>query len=170
MRDSTDAGFKSNRTKLRSCFLPLVGNICAGDNFGQSNAYQEFSWYGVPLSEGAGFRGSHVSLRDARGPRQQLRRREFAGNRLTFNQDECEGRALVVYAEHHAGSTENVLSFNAVFSGLNTSLSPSKTNQTGATCGRPSERTVATFAVRFPKSRNACHSLGVMDFMVGTPD
>lgn len=41
-----------------------------------------------------------------------LRGREFAGNRLTLNQDECEGRMLAVYAEH-ARITEDVLSSNA---------------------------------------------------------
>jgi hypothetical protein len=41
-------------------------------------------------------------------------------------------------------------------------LSLSNMNQTGATCGRPSGRTVATFAVRFPKSKNARHSLGII--------
>jgi len=45
-----------------------------------------------------------------------LRGREFAGNRLTLNQDECEGRMLAVYADH-ARIKEDVLSSNGIFAG-----------------------------------------------------
>src|ERR1700733_15750685 len=40
----------------------------------------------------------------------------------------------------------------------NTIESPSRPNQTGTTCGRPSPRTVASLAVRAPSTRKALHS------------
>src|SRR5580704_24665 len=40
----------------------------------------------------------------------------------------------------------------------NTMESPSRSNQTGTTCGRPSLRTVASLAVRAPSTRKALHS------------
>src|SRR4051812_20101233 len=40
--------------------------------------------------------------------------------------------------------------------------SPSSTNHTGTTCGRPSFRAVATLAVRVLSMTNACHSCSVM--------
>ena len=63
------------------------------------------------------------------------------------------------------GSRKRFLPLILVLNVVNTSSSPSRTNHTGATCGKPFERTVATFAVRVPNNRNSRHSGGVMDFM-----
>ncbi len=60
------------------------------------------------------------------------------------------------------------LPFTLSFPVVKTSSSFSRSNQTGATCGRPSERTVASFAVRVPESRNEPYSSVVIGFMIGT--
>jgi len=41
---------------------------------------------------------------------------------------------------------------------VKTRSSPSRTNQIGTTCGRPSMRVVATLPVRVPSATNARHS------------
>src|SRR5947209_14918486 len=45
---------------------------------------------------------------------------------------------------------------------LKTKSSPSSTNQTGTTCGRPSRRVVASLAVRVPVETNSLHSVSVI--------
>ena len=94
--------------------------------------------------------------------------REFAGNCHTLNQDECEGRALVVYAEHHAGITEDVLSFNGVFSGHE--------HQFVAVQDKPDRRNMWAAVGTNGDLRSALSEeqkrmplAGVMDFMMGAP-
>ena len=106
----------ANGKNIEDRISPLVGNAFAGDNFGECNADQKLFCYGVPLSVGLGLLGSHVSPPDARGPsKSSAGESSLATAAPSIKTSAKGGRSLSM--RHHAGITQDVLSFNGVFSG-----------------------------------------------------
>src|ERR1700730_12920610 len=119
-------------------FSPLVGNACAGDNFGECNADQEVSCYGIPLSVCVGLLGAHVSLGDARGPRQKLHSASSLATATPSIKTNAKGGRSSSMLSITRESRRMFFPLTESFPVMNTSLSLSNMNQTGATCGRPS--------------------------------
>ena len=67
------------------------------------------------------------------------------------------------------GSRTSVRPFTVPSPVVKITSSPSSTNHTGAACGRPSARVVATFAVRVPSVKNARRSSSVMVYDMHGP-
>jgi hypothetical protein len=108
---------------------------------------------------------THVAAGDPGGPLQQ--RPRILGD-LSSPVDNHEGVRwrLVVDAQTHPRSRRRALPFSVSAPVVKTTVpSSSRSNQTGATWGRPSARVVANFPVRVPSVRNRWYSASSMTCM-----
>src|ERR1043166_5889177 len=83
--------------RLAAASLPLGDSLSRGD-LRERHANQELSIHGVTPAVGVGLLRPHVSLRDSDGPREQLRRRNFAHIRpIGVQANTCEGNQTLSF-------------------------------------------------------------------------
>ena len=121
---------------------------------GGLQAHQQFALDGVAAAELFGDVVAHVPPRDRDRVRQH-RRRVGLDRHRPFDGDERKRRILEVDGERGPRIAPQRLALHVSAPVLNSRSSPSITNQIGATCGRPSARTVASLPVRCPSARNS---------------